>query len=207
MNRILLAALPLLAASCFVHPGSPTQASLSGGAYTQASHSYQPDLPTSAPPFEKVHANWKQRIDQPYVFVEYVGSYTETGRLLPLVHEAMRSRGIVPVGPPFALYYDDPGRVPADQLRSRACVPVDVRVDGDDALGFDVLPSTTVVYAYASGPYPEVPRAYPGLYSFMQNGGWVESGPIRETYLVSPAEVASFDELLTEIQIPVRFGG
>ena len=86
-------------------------------------------------------------------------------------------------------------------------MPVAEQVATGEVLGFDVLPSTTVVYAFASGPYPEVPRAYPGLYRFMQTGGWVENGPIRETYLVSPAEVASFDELLTEIQIPVTFGG
>jgi AraC family transcriptional regulator len=150
-----------------------------------------------------VHANWKQRIDQPYVFVEFIGSYTETGGLLPLVHQAMRDRGLEPDGPPFALFFDDPGGVPADRLRSRACVPVEREVEPGPALSFDSLPSTTVVYAFASGPYPEVPRAYPALYVYMKASGWVENGPIRETYLVSPTEVRSFEELRTEIQIPV----
>ena len=168
-------------------------------------HTFQPDLPLSAPPFKQVHANWKQRIDQPYVYVEFVGSYTETGRLLPMVHRSMVDQGLEPVGPPFALFYDDPGSTPIERLRSRACVPVEDLVQPNGKLQFDVLPSTTVVYAFASGPYPDVPRAYAGLYQFMSRSGWVENGPIRETYLVAPDSVEDFGELITEIQIPVTY--
>jgi effector-binding domain-containing protein len=168
-------------------------------------HSFQPDLPISSAPFTLVHANWKQRIDQPYVYVEFVGSYTETGRLLPMIHRSLTDQGFEPAGPPFALYYDDPGQVPTERLRSRACVPVERRIDVSDGISFDVLPTTTVVYAYASGAYPDVPRAYRGMYAYMADSGWVENGPIRETYLVSPAGIGSFDDLLTEIQIPVTY--
>lgn len=171
----------------------------------EAWHSFQPDLPVSMPPFNSMHVNWKQRIDQPYVFVDYVGSYTETGRLLPMIHRAMVEQGIEPSGPPFALFYDDPGVTPVDQLRSRACVPVDDRYEPSGSLSFEVLPSTTVTYAFAGGAYPEVPRCYSGLYQFMERSGWVENGPIRETYLVSPDSVESFDDLITEVQIPVTF--
>jgi effector-binding domain-containing protein len=168
-------------------------------------HSFQPDLPISSAPFENVEANWKQRIDQPYVFVEFIGSYTETGRLLPMVHNAMQAQGVEPAGPPFALYYDDPGNTRIERLRSRACVPVNDRVSVTGDLAFDLLPSTTVVYAFASGAYPDVPRAYPGMYRYMAESGWVENGPIRETYLVSPTVAQDFENLLTEIQIPVTY--
>lgn len=176
-----------------------------GGPLVQFWHTFQPDLPISEPPFRQVHANWKQRIDQPYVFVDYTGSYVETGRLLPMVHQAMREQGIEPSGAPFALYYDDPGRVPVERLRSRACVPVGSQVPVQGSLQFDVLPSTTVAYAFASGPYPEIPRCYPGLYTYMETMGWVEAGPIRETYLVAPSAVQEFGQLLTEVQIPVTY--
>jgi effector-binding domain-containing protein len=65
------------------------------------------------------------------------------------------------------------------------------------------LPRAQVVYAVVGGPYPEVPRAYPGLSSYMRGMGWIEDGPVREIYLVAPGEVKSFDELLCEVQIPV----
>jgi effector-binding domain-containing protein len=176
-----------------------------GGRLVQTWATIQPDLELSRPPYRQVHANWKQRLDQPYVFVEYTGSYTETGRLLPAVHAAMRDQGLEPSGPPFALFYDDPGRVPADQLVSRACVPVEGIVSPRGSLLFDVLPSTTVVYAFVTGPYPDVPMAYPGLLDYMRTMGWRENGPIRETYLIPPDSVQSFDQLTTEVQLPVTF--
>jgi AraC family transcriptional regulator len=176
-----------------------------GGRLVQTWATIQPDLELSRPPYSQVHANWKQRLDQPYVFVEYTGSYTETGRLLPAIHAAMRDQGLEPSGPPFALFYDDPGKVPAAQLVSRACVPVDRVVSPTGNLLFDVLPSTTVVYAFVTGPYPDVPMSYPGLYAFMNKMGWREDGPIRETYLIPPDSVSSFDQLTTEVQLPVTF--
>jgi len=161
-----------------------------------------PDLPLSHPPFDHVAANWKQRRAQPYAFLEARGSYTQIGALLgDLVAEAQR-QGLAVDGPPFALYYDDPGRVAVSELRLRACLPLAAAISVDAPLACDVLPGTTVVYAFASGPYPEVPRAYPGLYRYMAELGWRENGPLRESYLVNPGEVSDFSELVTEIQIP-----
>lgn len=209
LTRLSITVLLGLCSACLVNPsGDATDQDASArndAPIPQYWHTFQPDLPTSQPPFTEVHANWKQRIDQPYVYVEFVGSYTETGRLLPMVHQSMLEQGLEPIGPPFALYYDDPGQTPVESLRSRACVPVADRVTPASGLAFDLLPSTTVVYAFASGPYPEVPRAYAGMYDYMEANSWIENGPIRETYLVSPGAVTTFDELLTEVQIPVTF--
>jgi AraC family transcriptional regulator len=167
---------------------------------------YEPDLPVSLPPFRDVNANWKQRIDQAYVYVEYTGPYFETGRLLPSVHQALKDAKITPSGPPFALFYDDPGKVPAERLRSRACVPVDGMPKHMGPLMYDVLPSQTVAYAVIGGPYPEVPRSYPGLYAYMNKMGWVEDGPVREIYLVPPSSVTDYSQLMTEVQIPAVHG-
>jgi effector-binding domain-containing protein len=160
------------------------------------------DLEISRAPFSQVFANWKQRIDQPYVYVDVTGSYARTGEALGRAHGMLLEQGIEPSGPPFALFYDDPGQVPVESLRARACFPVDLAITPKAELRFDVLESTTVVYAYVSGPYPEVPRSYPGLFEYMRGLGWQENGPIRETYLVDPGLVSSWDQLVTEVQIP-----
>lgn len=160
------------------------------------------DLPITRAPFQEVHANWKQRLDQPYVFVEMTGSYTAIGDSLARADAAMRDQGLEPSGPPFALYYDDPGQVSIDQLRARACFPVAGPVAPRPPLAYDVLESTTVVYAYVAGPYPEVPRAYPGMFEYLKSLSWTDAGPIRESYLVDPGTVTDFGELLTEVQIP-----
>lgn len=163
---------------------------------------YVPDLPVSPPPYERVHASWKQRLDQPYVYISHVGSYTETGSLIPVVQREMIAQELEPAGPPFVLYYDDPGVTPVSELRARTCIPIGGKRSPRAPLQYDVLPSTTVVYALVGGPYPDVPRAYPGLYAYMHAQGWVENGPIREIYLVPPSSVEDWSELLTEVQLP-----
>ncbi len=163
---------------------------------------YMPDLPVGAPPYTTVHASWKQRLDQPYVYIEHIGSYTETGALIPAVHRELLAQGMEADGAPFGLYYDDPASVPSSQLRSRACVPIKGLRSPQSPLAYEVLPSTTVAYAYVSGPYPEVPRAYPRVYQFLNTMNWVENGPIREIYLVAPLPGVPAEDLITEIQIP-----
>jgi effector-binding domain-containing protein len=160
------------------------------------------DLPIAAPPYDQVAVDWKQRLDQPYVFLAGTGSYTGIGTLLEELFAGASAQRIEVTGPPFALYYDDPGHVPADQLRMRACLPVGAPATPAAPLGYEVLDSTTVVYAYVSGPYPDVPRAYPALFGFLRRLDWVAAGPVREVYLRNPADVADWSELVTEVQIP-----
>lgn len=194
MRRLVLG-LVLVSASpaCHTPNRSPDHAARPEARY---------DLPLSRAPFDRVHANYKERLEQAYVFRELTGSYVATGRALPALHEELRRAGLEASGPPFALFYDDPGRVPVAELRSRACIPVAELAPASSGLACDVLPRSHVVYAFAAGPYPEAPRAYPGLYAYLQRMGWVEAGPIREVYHVSPADAANFDDLVCEIQIP-----
>ena len=161
------------------------------------------DLPLTRAPYEPVHANWKQRLDQPYVYVDYVGDYRLAGDRIVDVFTALRSAGIAQAGPPFILYYDDPARVPIDGLRARVAIPTQGLVARPPAgMAADVLPSTTVVYAFVAGPYPEVPRSYPGLFAYLKSMNWVLNGPVREIYHVSPADVDHWDALVCEVQLP-----
>lgn len=194
LSSCLLASVVL---SCATAPsgGPPTGGSAAAAAELA-------DLPIAHPPFEHVEANWKQRLDQAYAYVELRGSYTRIGEALERADRALRDQGIEPVGAPFALYYDDPAQVPAADLRARACFPIDPARAVEPPLASDVLPGVTVVYAFVAGPYPDVPRAYPGVYAFLDKMRWQESGPIREIYWVHPGSVSDWSELVTEIQIP-----
>ncbi len=160
------------------------------------------DLSIARAPYQSVEVNWKHRLDQPYVYVEARGSYTQVGRALETLFTALKEQSVDVSGPPFALYFDDPGRVPTSELRLRACIPVAAPTAPRAPLAYDVLPSTTVAYAYVAGPYPEAPRAYPAIYAYLSRMNWVESGPVREIYLRNPADVKDWDELVCEIQIP-----
>jgi effector-binding domain-containing protein len=186
--------LGVLVAACSSPAPKPTASS--------ASPTSEFGVRVTDPPYAVVHAAYKERLEQPYVFAELRGSYTRTGRALEGLHATLEERGLVASGPPFALYFDDPGRVPESELRSRACFPVDVAPHAITGVPADVLPRAQVVYAVVRGPYPEVPRAYPGLYGYLGRMGWVEAGPIREIYLVPPTSVADYGQLLCEVQIP-----
>ena len=59
-----------------------------------------------------------------------------------------------------------------------------------------MLPERTVAYAFVSGPYPDVPRAYPGIWSFLERMNWYVDGPIRHTFMVPPGENPEPDALL-----------
>lgn len=159
------------------------------------------DLPLTQAPYERVHANFKERLDQPYVYRELRGNYAQTMRALAEFAAEVRAKGLVVSGPPFGLYYDDPGATPVAELRSRMCLPVDA-LDGQ-GLMFEVLPQQTVVYAYVAGPYPEAPRALPGLLEYMRGMRWRLDGPVREVYLVPPSG-ARVEDLVCELQAPVK---
>ena len=199
MIRLLSISL-LLSACATVDTAAPAD---SGQEAARTQWVYNSDLQVSRPPYEAVHCNWKDRIDQAYVYLENLGPYKDTGALIPEVHRLLAQQGIQPSGPPFGLYYDDPSAVKSDRLRSRACVPVGAWTKPAPPLQKEELPSRTVAYAVASGPYPGVPGCYPGIFGYMAKMNWVIAGPIREIYMIPPSEVEGYESLLCEVQVPV----
>lgn len=149
-----------------------------------------------------VEANWKERLAQPYVFLEQRGDYRRLGDGMRRLFASAEALGLEPVGAPFALFFDDPGSVPLAELRARVCLPVGERPGRSGELQYDVLPRAMVVYARVPGAYPDVPRSYPALFAYLRELGWSQGGPVREVYLVNPVEVESHEQLLTEVQIP-----
>jgi effector-binding domain-containing protein len=162
------------------------------------------DLQVSHPPFEQVEANWKVRMQVPYVYLEHRGAYGDTGALIPVLQAELSAQGLVPDGPPFCLFYDDPGVTPTEGLQSRACIPIHSKAPVLAPLAFGLLPSTTVAYAFASGAYPDVPQAWPGILAYVERQHWVPGGPVREIYLVAPEAEPDLGQLMSEIEIPVR---
>ena len=162
-----------------------------------------PDVAVSRAPWDEVHVEWKQRLDQAYVFIDQRGDYRKVRESIEELFRQAEAQGVQPAGPLFGLFYDDPGRVPLDELRARMCLPVSGAQTVRAPLQYDVLDSKPVVYCIAGGPYHEVPRSYPGVIKYLEEHGWVEAGPWRETYL-NPEAARTGEELLTEVQVPWR---
>ena len=175
--------------SCVVSPVSSAAVAAEGGR-------------SSVLRIAETEANWKERPDQPYAYLEHVGDYRTMGPVMRRLLDRVAAGAVEATGPPFALFYDDPGRVAAAELRARVCVPVDAAPGADSGLGFDVLGHAMVVYRRVAGAYPDAPRVYPSLFRYLAEHGWKANGPVREMYLVNPAEATSEAQLVTEVQIP-----
>jgi len=182
--------------------GSGLGVSFSAPAARTPGHS--PDVALSRPPYDQVHVDWKQRVEQPYIYLELLGDTREAGRWIPLLVEHAAKQNAPVSGPPFGLYFDDPARTPVAERRARICLPVAAQLSVASPLGFAVLPAANVAYARVSGAYPDVMHSHAGVFGYMRERGWALDGPVRETYLVNPATVRGHEELITEVQVPWR---
>lgn len=163
-----------------------------------------PDVTITAAPFETVHVQWKQAMDTPYVFLALNGDYDDAVRYVGTLMQHLETQGIRPTGPPFALYFDDPLQTPVESRRFHVAVPVDGVASVTSPLGFSVLPTRNLIYSRVSGSYPDADQAYPQMFQYLRDRSWVLDGPIRQILLVDPAGVATFNELVSEVQMPWR---
>ncbi|MDI9882873.1 MerR family transcriptional regulator [Streptomyces sp. HNM0645] len=116
------------------------------------------------------------------------------GRLPPTLGET----GIAWEPPLWGLY-------PLD-LEERMEIAVGVQTsegEGAPGLEFEVLPGGLVVETRHIGPHAQLPLAYNALFAALHERGLRPQAPVREAYLVGPAE-APQEELLTRLIVPVQ---
>jgi AraC family transcriptional regulator len=136
----------------------------------------------------------------------FTGPYDQTrGRLEHLMSWLLRV-GHPYSAKPFGLYYDDPIKVPADQLRAEVCLPIEETCEGEEDIVRKSLPATTVASAVFTGPYADVPQAYAQVFEWIAANGYryVEGEPTREVFLNMYAQEEESAEPATEIQVPVE---
>lgn len=165
-----------------------------------------PDVPVSQPPFDVVHVQWKQRLAEPYIYLDHIGDNRQAGKRIAELLTLAAEQGAPITGAPFVLFYDDPGTTALDKLRSRIAIAIDGDFTARAPLYLDTLPSANVIYAAVGGPFPDVRKAYKGMFDYLAGRNWVARTPIREIYLRSPG-TTPVDQLVTEVQIPWVPGG
>ncbi|GAB2879142.1 hypothetical protein GCM10027074_54340 [Streptomyces deserti] len=116
------------------------------------------------------------------------------GRLLPVLGKA----GIGWEPPLWGLY-------PLD-MEERMEITVGVQTpqgEGTPGLEFEVLPGGPVAETMRIGRYAQLPLAYNALFAAVHERGPRPQAPVREAYLVGPAE-APQEELMPQLIIPVQ---
>jgi len=106
-------------------------------------------------------------------------------------------QNLQPAGASFGIYYDDPAKVPAEQLRSELCVPIDAKVKGTGEItvrDIKKFKAATIVYQGDASITP----AYNEVYDWLRAQGYRDAGAPLEVYLSMPGE-----ELRAEVFVPI----
>lgn len=144
--------------------------------------------------------------DQPAAAVLHVGPYDQIGSAFERLGTwATRNPGSV-TGAPLALFLDDPGSTPPDQLRSYAALPVaqDLLLDPDaDVEGIRLAGGRCAVAVHV-GSYAGLPQSWREFMTAVAADGLHPdpSRPCFEVYANDPGTVPE-DQLRTELHQPL----
>lgn len=138
----------------------------------------------------------------------FTGSYEQTQDKLDELMSWLLRIGHPASGAPMGLYYDDPAKVAAEDLRAEVCVPIEETCEPDEAIRRKQLPAVTVACAIHQGPYHEIPQLYEEIFKWMAENGHTYDGtmPTREVFLKLYGEVTDPSEFVTEVQVPLMGG-
>ena len=136
----------------------------------------------------------------------FTGSYDQTRSKLEYLMSWLLRVGHPHSAAPLGLYYDDPAKVPAEELRAEVCLPIEEECEGEEEIVRKGLPAATVACAVHTGPYAAIPQVYEQIFEWIgQNGySYVEGEPTREVFLAMYGQVEDPAEFVTEVQVPVQ---
>lgn len=140
------------------------------------------------------------------VGVAHTGSYMEIGKAFETLYGTLFSRQLFrPDMEMIGIYLDDPELVPAEKLRSFACVSARGPMPAEAPLIPQHLDGGRYAVLRHKGPYADMPKAYQWLYGtwLPQSGRDIRDSLMFEKYLNNPREVAP-TELLSEIYLPLK---
>lgn len=122
-------------------------------------------------------------------------------RTFARLERALAASGARPGGPSGALY----SQKFFEQSCGRVVAFVPTRTPVDAPEGVDALevPEALLAVAVHRGPFEELDRTYGALGTHVAHNGLGTPGPVREHYLVSPADTGDASELRTEVCWPI----
>lgn len=137
--------------------------------------------------------------------VPHVGSYMQISQAFETLFGTLNARGLAkPTMRMIGVYLDDPDIVPAEKLRSVACVTTDGEITVTAPFERRVLDGGEYAVLRHKGPYADMHKAYQWLYAewLPASGRQLRDGVMFEEYLNNPRDVPP-TELLTDIHMPL----
>jgi DNA gyrase inhibitor GyrI len=139
---------------------------------------------------------------------DYLGKrFTASGAAIgPAVKEAfvelyacIAAAKAAPTGPPFLMAGEPAG----DTMEMDVCAPCAPVPEPAPGLYHGRLEACRAAVTVHRGPYEEIGPVYPRLFAWVSEHGHRPMGKPREVYLNGPDEVATPDEYLTELIVPI----
>ena len=138
--------------------------------------------------------------------MSFTGPYEQTQEKLAELMSWLLRVGHPHSHPPMGLYFDDPSKVAADDLRAEVCLPIEEACEPGEDIERKELPGVTVACARYEGPYNGIPQVYEEVFAWMAENGYThaEGTPSREVFLTLYGQVDEPEQFVTEVQIPVE---
>ena len=148
----------------------------------------------------------KQTEPRTVAFIRMKGAFGQIPGAFGTLFHWVDERGLIPSGPPEAVYYNIPSDGPESEAlwALRAPIVTGEPTPADDlGLGIERLDAQEVASAMHVGPFEDVATTYAALMAWIPAHGYAIAGPPEEVYLSDPAETPA-EELQTEVHFPVR---
>lgn len=150
--------------------------------------------------------NIEQRPAQRVVTLAHQGSYDSIGPTFERLSVWAAGRNLMgPESQSYGIYYDDPDSLPADKLRSDACLSVGADIAGDAEHPIKTLAGGRCAVLLHTGPYSELHLAWRWLYAeWLPKSGEVPADAPPFEHYINDCRTLPPSEWLTAICVPLK---
>lgn len=113
-------------------------------------------------------------------------------------------KGHQPTGPAFAVYFEDPEKVPAKDLTCKIGFPVAEGTAGEGEIVIETIPAMEAATVQYKGAYNASGDIWRAVDKWITDNGYEFAGNPMEIYLKNPGDNVPPAEYLTEIRVPVN---
>lgn len=137
-----------------------------------------------------------------------IDSYDDLFVMMPEMGQEMEKLGCECAMPEYCfISYPEPGHK-EEHILIEACEAITELKEDTDKIKFKVIPEVpNAACIFHKGSYKTLSSSYESVLRYIEENGYVISGPIRENHIDGVWNKDSEEEWLTEIQIPVCKAG
>jgi effector-binding domain-containing protein len=143
------------------------------------------------------------------------GGYAQGEPGMSLAYEKMMAAGFaklgawmaaggMPMGAPFALFYEDPEKTPAKDLTCKIAFPTMTGATAAAPVVIEQMPEYTAVQCTYKGPYEGSGEIWKTCDQWVKDNGYTCVGAPMEVYVKNQGDKVPPAEYVTEIRMPVK---